>query len=112
MCGLCGAFGNAEHWSESTGHKSRKAFAGRAETVTRGRERQQQIRVANRVLDHYGLRLDDWVGAVYVLRTRTGQAETFDHFGGLWPAAELLAKRPLDPLDPALLAALMGTKEP
>jgi hypothetical protein len=31
-----------------------------------------------------------------------------DDLGGLWTAAEALAGSPLDPLDPALVAALRG----
>jgi len=29
-----------------------------------------------------------------------------DHFGALWPAAERLAGRPCDPLDPEVIAAV------
>jgi hypothetical protein len=43
---------------------------------------------------------------VYIVRDRKGRAEVVDDLGGLWAAAERLAGRPLDPLDPALLAPL------
>ena len=66
----------------------------------------ERVRLVNRVLDHFGLRLDDWSAAVYVVRDRKGRAEVVADLGELWQAAERLAGRPLDPLDPALVAAL------
>ena len=41
-----------------------------------------------------------------MLRSTTGRTALVDNVGELWPAAERLADRPLDPLDPALLTAL------
>ncbi len=64
------------------------------------------MRLVNRVLDRFGLRLDDWSGSVYVVRDRKGRAEIVSDLGALWPAAERLAGRPLDPLDPGLVASL------
>jgi hypothetical protein len=43
---------------------------------------------------------------VYVLRDRKGRAKVVEDLGALWQAAEELAGRPLDPLEPELLAAL------
>jgi hypothetical protein len=58
------------------------------------------------VLDVYGLRLDDWSGRVWVLRDRKGRTVVVDNLGAVWVEAEKLAGRPLDPLDPDLVAAL------
>jgi hypothetical protein len=58
------------------------------------------------VLDHFGLRLDDWSGSVYVLRDRKGASAVVADIGSLWFEAERLAGRKLDPLDSELLAAL------
>jgi hypothetical protein len=38
----------------------------------------------------------------------TGRAEIVPDFGQVWRVAEQMAGRPLDPLDPKLLAALEG----
>ncbi len=62
--------------------------------------------LVNRVLGHFGLRLDDWSGRTYVLRDRKGRSAVVGSLGALWPQAERLAGRPLDPLDPDLLRAL------
>jgi hypothetical protein len=64
------------------------------------------VRLLNRVLAHFGLELGDWSGRVYVLSDRKGRSAVVDDLGGLWVAAEQIAGRPLDPLDPALVSAL------
>jgi hypothetical protein len=66
------------------------------------------MRVSNRVLAHFGLELADWGGRVYVLRDRKGKTAVVNDLGALCAEAERLAGRPLDPLDPALVAALRG----
>jgi hypothetical protein len=100
---LCGTLGAGEHWSEPT---RADALAQRPAAATLGRERQARIRLANRVLAHYGLALSDFAGSRYVLRSRTGRSVLIEHLGALWPTAEQLSGRTCDPLDPALLAAL------
>jgi len=90
MCSLCSVL-LGEHWAEHD--------AGRRAHLLR-------LRLLNRVLVHFGLRLDDWGGRDYVLRDRTGRTAVVADIGSLWLAAERLAGRPLDPLDPALVDAL------
>jgi hypothetical protein len=90
MCVLCNVLVN-EHWAEQEG--------GRRERVFR-------VRLLNRILDVYGLRLDDWSGRVWVLRDRKGRSAVVADLGSLWVEAERLAGRRLDPLDPELVAAL------
>jgi hypothetical protein len=90
MCALCGVL-MSEHWAE--------AGEGRRARVFR-------VELLNRVLDHFGLELGDWSGSVYVLRDRKGRSEVVGDLGALWQAAERLAGRPLDPLDPGLVRAL------
>jgi hypothetical protein len=63
-------------------------------------------RVANAVLGHYGLKLTALAGGSSLLQSRTGQTALVPHLGALWPAAERLAGRSCDPLDPGLIAAL------
>ncbi|MCI0634413.1 MAG: hypothetical protein L0206_10945 [Actinobacteria bacterium] len=92
MCALCGVL-MSEHWAESGGGR---------------RPRLARVALANRVLDHAGLRLTDWSGSVYVLRDRKGRTEIVADLGFLWVAAARMTGRPLDPLDPALLDTLRG----
>jgi hypothetical protein len=100
MCGLCGVFGVEEHWTDKA------QILGSAAAHSRISERAQRIALANRVLKFYGLQLADWGGHAYILRTLTGQAQIIDTLAQLWVAAERLAQRRCDPLDPALLASL------
>ena len=90
MCALCGALLD-EHWVEQGSSR---------------RERVSRVRLANRVLGHFGLRLDDWGGRVYVLRDRKGRAVVVTNLGTVWAEAERLTGQALDPLDPGLVAAL------
>jgi hypothetical protein len=75
MCALCGVLLN-EHWAEQDGGRRARVF---------------RVVLLNRVLDHFGLRLDDW-----------GSGD----LGAIWAEAEKLTGRTLDPLEPALLTSL------
>lgn len=99
MCGLCGSLGGAADWAEAGADVSRAS-------APRQRERQARARLANRVLALYGLKLEDWGGASYVLRNRTGGTQIIDNLTQMWPAAEVLARRPCDPLDPDIVGAV------
>lgn len=99
MCAFCGALGIAEHWTDEPGEAPAPAAAAR----------HYRVAVANRLLAGFGLTLSSWADR-YTLTSRTGGMAVVDSFGGLWPAAEKLAGRPLDPLDPALIAALEGRR--
>ena len=103
MCGLCGVLGGGEHWTDA-GAGSLLADRG---TVARRRARARQVAVASAALAHCGVTLADWQGTAFVVSSRTGASQVVDHFGAVWPTAEALAKRPCDPLDPALLARLV-----
>ncbi len=89
MCSLCGVIAK-EHWAELEGGRRTRVF---------------RAALSNRVLGHFGLSVDAWAGS-YVVRDRKGAAAVVSDLGGLWVEAERLAGRPLDPLDPALVAAL------
>jgi hypothetical protein len=90
MCALCGVL-LSDHWAEQEGGRRGRAL---------------RVALVNRVLDHFGLQLDDWAGSVFVLRDRKGGTAIVDNLGVLWTQAALLAGRPLDPLDPELVRAL------
>lgn len=90
MCALCGVL-LEEHWAEQRGGRRARVF---------------RVELLNRVLGHFGLRLEDWSGRIYVLSDRKGRAVIVENLGALWVQAERLAGRPLDPLDPELVASL------
>lgn len=103
MCGLCGVLGAEEHWTDSAGEAGLDDGAARR---TRRQERLYRVAVCNRILGAYALKLSDWQGSTYILRNRTGRSVLVPHLAALWPAAEALAGRSCDPLDPEVVAAL------
>ena len=58
------------------------------------------------MLAPFGLRVEEWEETAYVLRSATGETVLAADLTALLAEAERLARRPLDPLDPAYLARL------
>ena len=104
MCSLCGMLAGRGHWTDSG--SSPEVFNGREVAHTTLRERQQRVRILNRILEHYGLSVSDFSATTYVLKTRTGRSRLVNNLSELWTAAEALLSRPCDPLDPALIDSL------
>lgn len=92
MCGLCGLFATDRHWIDGAGSGQRTGEG----------ERRHRAEVASAVLGLWGLRLSSWAGR-FTLTGHTGKSAVVDHLGALWPQAERIAGRPLDPLDPAVI---------
>ncbi|TBR27473.1 MAG: hypothetical protein EPO10_17895, partial [Reyranella sp.] len=101
---LCGVLGGDGHWTDAAPRPG--VFTRNTDGLARRRERMARVAVANRILKLYGLSLSDWQGASFVLSTATGKSELVDNLAHLWAAAEKLAGRPCDPLDPAVIARL------
>jgi len=104
MCALCGVLGGKGHWSDSASAPA--VFAGRTEPQTRAREHQARTRLLNAVLKYHGIVVKDWSGSSYLLTNLTGRTAVGDTIGDLWPAAERLSGRTIDPLDERYLATL------
>ena len=98
MCALCGAFGGEDHWSTRM-----ETFAS---GQTRRAERLIRVRAANAVLRVFAMRLDDWQGTSFVLSGATGRREIVDSLPQVWDMAGRMLGRPIDPLDPALIARI------
>ena len=109
MCVLCWQFLSEGHWTEQVFEAEDNATTGTvgsARERARRRDRYQRTRILNQILRHYGLRLDDWHSRSYVLSDRKGSTVLVRDLGEIWPAAQQLARRRLDPLEPQFLAAL------
>lgn len=100
MCGLCGVFLGEAHWADVT--VSASGIGGR----TRRHERLHRVAQANRILKHYGLKLSDWQATAYLLSSHTGQTVIAPSVAAVWPAAESLRKKLIDPLDAQLIDVL------
>lgn len=107
MCVLCGEFVMQVHWTDRKfdGNES-TVVVGDTQLRSRQRDRHHRTRLANQILRNYGLKIDDWSGSKYILSDQKGSSEVVHDLGSLWPAAQKLIRRPLDPLDPALIQSL------
>lgn len=105
MCVLCGQLVSDIHWTERTFAETEIGGAG--SELVRRQDRYRRAKLVNAVLRPFGLRFyDEWSGTNYVVANAKGASELVRNLGELWPVAERLAGRPLDPLDPQLLATL------
>jgi hypothetical protein len=105
VCVLCGQLTAELHWSETRSDAG--TIGSAAGETARRRQRFARVRLLDQVLRHYGLGCrDEWSATSYVVADRKGRSELVPNLGELWPAAEALAGRPLDPLEPGLLERL------
>ena len=79
-----------EHWAELGDGRRARIF---------------RAALLDRVLSHFGLSVAAWAGS-YVVRDAKGGTAVVSDLGALWVEAERLAGCRLDPLEPALVAAL------
>lgn len=104
MCALCGVIGGNPHWTDGSPRPG--AYHRAATTPERRRERQERVRLANRVLRPFGMTLADWQGSAFLLSTATGKSEVVEDLSHLWAVAERLSGRACDPLAPATIEFL------
>lgn len=104
MCGFCAVFSGVAHWSETSSDAGDRDsdHGGHAWRLAR----QRRLRLVNTVLAHFGCQVDDWMGGELVVRSQRGRSEMVAQLPQVWQVVENIAQRPVDPLDPALLAAL------
>ncbi|GAA7438092.1 hypothetical protein Yangon188_01920 [Helicobacter pylori] len=117
MCVLCGELISSFHWtdgidgSDSCGIdenlKGQNVLISANENAReRKRARLKRVRLLNQILAFYGLKINDWQGAKFVLRDKKGQSVMVNDLGDLWDKAQNLAKKEMDALDSHLLAFL------
>ncbi len=117
MCVLCGELISSFHWSdENYGSDSYEIDENLREpnalisTNENARERKRarlkRVGLLNQILAFYGLKINDWQGAKFVLCDKKGQSVIVNDLGDLWGKAQKLAKKEMDVLDSNLLAFL------
>ncbi|GAA7905168.1 hypothetical protein HpMS217_03830 [Helicobacter pylori] len=117
MCVLCGELISSFHWSDGTDGsdsygidenlKGQNALISTNENAReRKRARLKRVRLLNQILAFYGLKINDWQGAKFVLHDKKGQSVMVNDLGDLWDKAQNLAKKEMDALDSHLLAFL------
>ncbi len=117
MCVLCGELISSFHWTDSSDEsdsyeidenlKGSNALISTNENAReRKRARLKRVRLLNQILAFYGLKINDWQGAKFVLCDKKGQSVIVNDLGDLWGKAQKLAKKEMDALDSNLLAFL------
>ncbi|WP_100956426.1 hypothetical protein [Helicobacter pylori] len=117
MCVLCGELISSFHWTDGTDGsdsyeidedlKGQNALISTNENAReRKRARLKRVRLLNQILAFYGLKINDWQGAKFVLCDKKGQRVMVNDLGDLWDKAQNLAKKEMDALDSHLLAFL------
>ncbi len=116
MCVLCGELISSFHWtdgSDGSGSYEIENLKGQNVLISanenareRKRVRLKRLGLLNRILVFYGLKMDDWQGAKFVLHDKKGQSVIVNDLGDLWDKAQNLAKKEMDALDSHLLAFL------
>ena len=96
MCILCYGVAGEEHWTDArVGNESRASVRARRRAML------TQIMAVNGL--GYG---DDPSGVTSLISNGKGGVQLAGNLGEVWAAAESLAGRPLDPLDPSVLVRL------
>ena len=78
-------------------------FTRNTDRHSRRTEGTRRVASANRVLSFRRIKLAEWQGTSCVVSNATGASTMFESFSHLWPEAESLCGRDIDPLDDALI---------
>ncbi|WRF61026.1 hypothetical protein FNE50_01545 [Helicobacter pylori] len=116
MCVLCGELISSFHWTDRTyGSGSYEnenlkepnvLISANENAREHKRARLKRVGLLNQILAFYGLKINDWQGAKFVLCDKKGQSVIVNDLGDLWGKAQKLAKKEMDALDSNLLAFL------
>ncbi|WQW61242.1 hypothetical protein KVK62_01760 [Helicobacter pylori] len=114
MCVLCGELISSFHWTDGSDSygidenlKGQNVLISANENAReRKRARLKRVGLLNQILAFYGLKINDWQGAKFVLCDKKGQSVIVNDLGDLWDKAQKLAKKEMDALDSHLLAFL------
>jgi len=112
MCILCGEMIMTVHWTDQPLHN--KAYRAKRMIVAgenqreRMRLRHRRVAIANKILNYYGLKIQDWNGSRYMIFDKKGTSNVVYDLGAMWRVAADMCHMTMDPLDPDFLAAMRG----
>jgi hypothetical protein len=97
MCEVCAIFGAGEHWSDF-GRLRDERFP--FDDIQHYRsERKRRIELLNIILRPLEVSCEDWDGEALMVFDRVGRSRIAPTLNDVWPAAEALSGRRIDPLD-------------
>ncbi len=102
MCEVCAIFGAGEHWSDFA--RQRDERFPFEDILHYREERKRRIVMINRLVVPLGLTCEDWDGEALALTDARGRTKIAPTLGDVWPIAETLSGRSIDPLADAFLA--------
>lgn len=102
MCMACGQMFSNIHWSD----RLKTDEKGFVDQRVLHRTRQMKVSISNKILGYYGLSVRQRAGGGYSVLNKTGRTILCKDFGDLWPQAEALCGKTVDPLDPDFLKYL------
>lgn len=110
MCILCGEMIMNVHWTDQPLHdktyRLKKVIVSGELQRDRRRLRLRRVSIANKILQYYGLKVNDWNGSRYMLFDKKGMSRVIYDLGGMWQAASDMCHKMVDPLDPEFLKSL------
>lgn len=106
MCEVCAIFGAGEHWSDFG--RARNAVFPFEDIKFYRTERARRLALIGRIVAPAGLGVEDWDGEVAAVHDAAGRSVLCPTLGDIWPAAERLSGRVIDPLDDDFVAGLMA----
>ncbi|WQU07528.1 hypothetical protein KVE16_01515 [Helicobacter pylori] len=106
MCVLCGELISSFHWTDENLKEPNTLISTNENARERKRARLKRVGLLNQILAFYGLKINDWQGAKFVLCDKKGQSVIVNDLGDLWGKVQKLAKKEMDALDSHLLAFL------
>ena len=100
MCGMCGIWGNAWHWTIA---------AAPVEGTSNGRPRMamraEQGGALQRVASLQHVKVRDWSGTCWIVEGPSGNTEIVETLPQIWESVERVSGTRLDPLSDAFIDA-------
>ena len=106
MCGMCGLWGQTDHWSSPA-----RLPAAPAEASVLHR-RAAQAAAVTMFTRAAGIVVRDWAQTAWVVESVSGATEIVNGLGDIWAAAERLTGQPVDPLSLALIQGFEVRQHP
>ena len=106
MCGMCGLWGQADHWS----NPARLPGAMAEESVLH--RRAAQAAAVTLFTRTAGIAVRDWAQTAWVVESVSGATEIVNGLGDIWAATERLTGKPVDPLSLALIQGFEALQHP